>query len=79
MTDLPRQVGRYRIDGFPVMKRAGFKVEPAETRRGARSKESTEKAPYFGRELYLNIEPGAGFVRLMSERVVFARATLNWG
>jgi hypothetical protein len=52
--------GRYRIDCFPVMRQARFKVEPAQTTRGARSKESTETAPYFGREMYLNIETGAG-------------------
>jgi hypothetical protein len=52
--------GRYRIDSFPVMRQARFKVEPAQWRGGARSKESTERAPYFGREMYLNIEPGAG-------------------
>lgn len=49
------QFTTYRIDGFPVMKDARFKVEAAEKRRGARPRveQSSEIYPYFGREMIL--------------------------
>ena len=54
--------GRYRIDGFPVMREARFKVEAAEKRRGARpAVEPPKDVPYFGREDELSMSrPGTG-------------------
>ncbi|MDB5388167.1 MAG: antirepressor regulating drug resistance protein, partial [Planctomycetaceae bacterium] len=53
--------GRYRIEGFPVMKGARFKIEVAKQYgRQSTVEPASDLHPYFGRELTLNIKPGTG-------------------
>ncbi len=53
--------GHYRIDAFPVMRGARFKVEAADRIHGAGSiVQASEKQPHLGRDLTINVNPGSG-------------------
>jgi hypothetical protein len=57
--------GHYRIDGFPVVRGARFKVEAPEATNGAGYAVAvSEGRPFFGRTLTVDVKPGTGTQRV---------------